>query len=282
MRLVLARDDGLGTAACDRLLAHLASQQAANQGEITIDLQTARFIEPYGAALLCLAARQLAERQQRLVVVLPSQHWAQATVMQTGLVAALRPYADVRNLPGHELREEHSGTLPLHPIRSRSDVQAVVAYLVGLAQQRLGFDPGDVLDASKVVSELCNNVVDHSQADGLAVAQIYQDRQGRRYVSLAVVDPGIGIRASLAERHPEAAQWRHGEAIERALGGLSSRTSGGGAGLRSIYAVVRRYGGRLAIRSGDERLYVSSERQPRTLTGSWFPGAQVGISFSQR
>jgi anti-sigma regulatory factor (Ser/Thr protein kinase) len=282
MRLVLAQDDGLSAAACDRLIARLASQQAANEGEITIDLQTAGFIDPYGAACLCLAARLLAQRQQRLVVVLPSQRRAQATVAQTGLVAALRPYAEVRNLPGHELREEHSGTLPLNPIRSRSDVQTVVAYLVSLAQQRLGFDPGDVLDASKVVSELCNNVVDHSQANGLAVAQIYQDRQGRRYVSLAVVDPGVGIRASLAQRHAEAAQWRHGVAIERALGGLSSRTSGGGAGLRSIYAVVRRYGGRLAIRSGDERLLVSSERQARTLAGAFFPGTQVGISFSQR
>jgi anti-sigma regulatory factor (Ser/Thr protein kinase) len=282
MRLVLAQDDGLSAAACDRLIARLASQQATSQDEITIDLQSAAFIDPYGAACLCLAAHQLAQRQQRLVVVLPSQRRAQATVAQTGLVAALRPYAEVRNLPGHELREEHCGTLPLNPIRSRSDVHTVVAYLVGLAQQRLGFDRGDALDASKVVSELCNNVVDHSQADGLAVAQIYQDRQGRRYVSLAVADPGIGIRASLAKRHPEAAQWRHGEAMERALGGLSSRASGGGAGLRSIYAVVRRYDGRLAIRSGDQRLAVSSERQPRTLSGAWFPGTQVGISFSQR
>ena len=109
-----------------------------------------------------------------------------------------------------------------------------------------------------------------------------RDRQGQRYVTLAVADAGVGIRASLAQRHPEAAQWRHGEAIQRALGGLSSRASGGGAGLRSIYAVVRRYNGRLAIRSGDERLYVSADRQPRTLNGVLFPGTQVGISFSQR
>ena len=158
----------------------------------------------------------------------------------------------------------------------------MVAYLVSQTQQRLGFDTGDVLDASKVVSELCYNVADHSQAEGLAMAQILRDRQGRRYVSLAVVDAGVGIRASLAARHPQAAGWRHSEAIQQALGGLSSRTSGGGAGLRSIYAVVRRYGGRLTIRSGDERLYVSAEHQARALTGSWFPGAQIGISFSQR
>jgi len=46
--------------------------------------------------------------------------------------------------------------------------------------------------------------------------------------------------------------------------------------------VVRRYGGRLTIRSGDQRLHVSAEHPPRSLDGAWFPGAQVGISFSQR
>lgn len=283
MRLVLAQEDGLNVAACDRLLASLTSERAAGQDEITIDLQAATFIEPYGAACLCLAARHLAGQRCRPVIVLPSPPGARATVGQIGLVAALRPWAELRNLPsGQETRDERGGALPLSPIRWRSDVQAVVGYLVSQTQQRLGFDAGDVLDASKVVSELCYNVVDHSQAEGLAVAQILRDRQGQRYISLAVVDAGVGIRASLAGRHPEAAQWRHGEAIERALGGLSSRSSGGGAGLRSIHAVVRRYGGRLAIRSGDERLYLSAERQPRTLTGAWFPGAQVGISFSQR
>lgn len=282
MRLVLTQDDGLSAAACDRLLARLAGEGTGSPAEITIDLQSASFIDPYGAACLCLIARGLAQRQHRLVVVLPSQRRAQATVAQTGLGAMLRHWAELRNLPGREQQEDHSGVLPLSPIRARSDVQTVLSYLVHLAQQRLGFDPGDVLDATKVVSELCYNVVDHSQSDGLAVAQILRDRQGRRYVSLAVVDAGVGIRASLAQRYPEASQWQHGEAIQQALGGLSSRASGGGTGLRSIYAVVRRYGGRLSIRSGNERVYVDAERQPRTLSGASFPGAQVGISFSQR
>lgn len=282
MRLVLATGDGLNAAACDRLLARLADQQASNSAEISVDLQAASFVDPYGAACLCLAVRMLAERGQRVVLVLPSNQRAQLAVAQMGLSAVLRPWAELRNLPAHDLRTEGVGVLPLSLIHTRSDVQSVLTYLVSLAQQRLGFDSGDVLDASKVVSELCYNVVDHSQADGLVVAQMLRDRQGQRYVTLAVADAGVGIRASLAQRHPEAAQWRDGEAIQRALGGLSSRASGGGAGLRSIYAVVRRYNGRLAIRSGNERLYVSADRQPRTLNGALFPGTQVGISFSQR
>jgi anti-sigma regulatory factor (Ser/Thr protein kinase) len=198
-----------------------------------------------------------------------------------GLVRALRSLAELRNIPSDARTLATDSTLPLSVIRSRADVQSVLAYLVELARNRLGYDLGDVLDATKVVSELCYNVVDHSQTEGVAVAQIYQDRTGKRFVSLAVVDDGVGIRSSLAQRYPEAASWSHAKAVQQALDGLSSRPLGGGAGLRSVRAIVRRYQGRLAIRSGSDRLYLSAERQPRVLAGSSFPGTQVGISFSQ-
>ncbi len=95
MRLVLGAGDGLNAASCDRLLARLAGAKAASHEEVTIDLQAAAFIDPYGAACLCLAARHLAEqRQQRLILVLPSSRRAQLTVAQTGLAAVLRPWAE--------------------------------------------------------------------------------------------------------------------------------------------------------------------------------------------
>lgn len=282
MRLVLSPRQGLNAAACDRLLARLTTDFAARQPELVIDLQAATFIDPYSAGCLCLIGQTAAGRGQRLRVVLPSASRVQATVVQLGVLPALRAWAEVQNLPGPEARTHPQSALPLSLIRSRADVQAVLAYLVNLAQQRLGFEDGDVLDAAKVVSELCHNVVDHSQAEGWVVAQMAHDRQGRRYIALAVVDAGIGIRASLAQRYIEAAHWQHGEAIQRALGGLSSRATGGGAGLRSIDAVVRRYGGRLTLRSGDERLYLDAASPARLLSGAAFAGTQVGISFSQR
>ena len=282
MRLVLAAGESLNAGACDRLIARLAEERASDATEVVIDLQAASYVDPYGAACLSLIARQVVARGQQLTVILPTQSQAQRSAVQTGLTRALRPLAELRNLPADALTRAKSSSLPLNPIRSRSDVQGVLSYLVSLAQSRLGFDAGDVLDATKVVSELSYNVVDHSGAEGVVVAQLGQDRHGMRFVALAVADGGIGIRASLVKRYPEAATWRHGEAIERALGGLSSRPSGGGAGLRSVDAVIRRYTGRLSIRSGDDRLYVSADQQPRTLSGAFFPGTQVGISFSQR
>lgn len=282
MRLILAEGEGLNAVSCDRLLARLTEERAAGAAEVTIDLQRAAFVDPYGAACLALIVRHVHARGQRVICVLPSDRSTQQVVMDIGLAQALQVVAELRNSPGSQEGYARRTTLPLTLIRSRHDVQTVLAYLLDLSRGKLGFETGDVLDAGKVVSELCHNVVDHSGAEGLAVAHLSQDRQGRRYVALAVVDAGIGIRASLGRRHAEAAQWRHGEAIQQALGGLSSRPAGGGAGLRSVDAVVRRYKGRLVIRSGSDRLYLSPEHQLRTISGAVFPGTQVGISFSQR
>lgn len=283
MRLTLAQTEGLNAVSCDRLLARLTEARARNAPQITVDLANAAFIDPYGAACLALVVKHLAGRGQQVICVLPNDGRTQQTAWRIGLVAILRSVAELRNLTVQEPSSgEHPSTLALSAIRSRSDVQEVLAYLVGLAQRRLGYEAGDVLDATKVVSELCYNVVDHSAAEGLVTAHIAQDRQGRRYIALAVVDAGLGIRASLAHRYPEAAAWRHGQAIERALSGLSSRQAGGGMGLRSVQAIVQRYGGRLSLRSGDDRFFLLAGRQPRIMPGAPFPGTQVGISFSQR
>lgn len=282
MRLVLFAEDGLNVAACDRLLARLAEDRAREAPQITIDLRQAAYVEPYGVACMVLIVRQLAQHRKQVVCVLPSNVRAQQTMVRLGLTRWLQPRVELRNLNRPEGSEAEEGALPLSAIRSRADVQVILAYLMDMARRRLGYDTGDLLDATKVVSELCHNVVDHSEAEGLATAQIFRDREGRRFVSLAVVDGGVGIRASLGRRHPDAVRWTHAEAIQRALGGLSSRADKGGMGLRSVHTVVRRYQGRLAIRSGDGRLYVSAGRQPRTIAGVPFSGTQVGISFSQR
>ncbi|MCB0001505.1 MAG: hypothetical protein KDH86_03065 [Anaerolineae bacterium] len=281
MRLVLTSGEGLNASSCDRLLSHLVDASSKEAGEVTIDLRSASFVDPYGMAMLVMVGRQLHRRDGRLICVLPGSDRPVQTIVQTGLLDALRPVAELRNLP-KELSSRYPSALPATAIRSRNDVQTVVGHLVQMTRDRLGYNTGDVLDTAKVVSELCNNVVDHSGAEGIVLAQLGSDRYGARYVALAVADDGIGIRGSLTRRYPEAGQWQHGVAIERALGGLSSRETGGGAGLRSVTAVVRRYQGRLTVRSGTDRVYVSADRTPKVHTGALFPGTLVGISFSQR
>lgn len=281
MRLVLTAGEGLGAPSCDRMLAHLAELPAKPAAEVTIDLRAAAFLDPYGMAALVMAARHVQRHGLRLICVLPEGERPLRAALQLGLLDALRPVAELRNLP-REPRAGQYSALPLTAIRSRQDVQAVVGRLVEMTRDSLRYGLGDALDAAKVISELCNNVVDHSGATGIVLAQLGSDRYGSRFVALAVADDGIGIRGSLARRFPEAARWRDGEAIQRALNGLSSRETGGGAGLRSVTAVVRRYSGRLTVRSGADRYHVAADRMPKTHPGSAFPGTLVGISFSQQ
>ena len=140
MRLVLAAGESLNAGACDRLIARLAEERASDATEVVIDLQAASYVDPYGAACLSLIARQVVARGQQLTVILPTQSQAQRSAVQTGLTRALRPLAELRNLPADALTRAKSSSLPLNPIRSRSDVQGVLSYLVSLAQSRLGFD----------------------------------------------------------------------------------------------------------------------------------------------
>lgn len=281
MRLVLTSGEGLSAPSCDRLLARLVEAPAQQSVEVIVDLRSAAFVDPYGIAALVMVSRRLQQRDQRFVCVLPDQERPQRAAVQMGLLDALRPCTELRNLPTASLQRP-SSILPVTAVQSRHDVQVVVERLVAITRDRLGYGAGDAMDAAKVVSELCNNVVDHSGSQGVVLAQMGSDRRGQRYVALAVADDGIGIRGSLARRHAEAARWRDGDAIERALGGLSSRQAGGGAGLRSVTAVVRRYLGRLTVRSGSDRIYLAADRMPTTHAGAAFPGTLVGISFSQQ
>jgi len=281
MRLVLANEDGLNAVVCDRLLARLMEPRSGQATELTIDLSKATFIDPYGAACLSLIARHISGRGQRLICVLPSSSRTQQTASDLGLIRQLQSLAEVRNRPIKAARSREN-VLPLSLIRSRNDVNEVLNYLVSLSRSRLGFDTGDVLDAGKVVSELCYNVVDHSGAEGLAAARIGSDRKGRRFVALAVVDAGIGIRASLARRYPSGG-WRHGDAIERALGGRDQpaqrRRSRPAQRPCCGPALQRPAGDPLRQRSA---LCIGPTGQPRTLSGALFPARRLEVSFSQR
>ena len=108
MRLVLAAGESLNAVACDRLIARLAEDRASNASEVVIDLQAASYVDPYGAACLSLIARQVAARGQQLTCILPAQPPAQRSAVQTGLIRALRPLAELRNMPADSLTHARS------------------------------------------------------------------------------------------------------------------------------------------------------------------------------
>lgn len=282
IRFALSSGDRFNSVAFDRLVGSLLRRAPEPEHALIIDLGSARFFDPYGMVCLVMLARWLHDRQRQVAVVLPTDSDAQQVGYSMGFFEQLALYSSLRNT-GRMRPVAPVGVhgLGLTPIVAGADIAAVVGQFMALARAELGFGAGDLVDSAKMVSELSSNIRDHSQDQGLAAAHLYRDRSGRRYISIGVADLGIGIRRSLSQRHSEAGQWTHAQAVARALDGLSSRATGGGLGLSSVRELVRRYQGHLALRSGDAKLQLSADKQPQALHVAFFEGTQVGISFSQ-
>lgn len=186
--------------------------------------------------------------------------------------------------------------LEITPIRSHHDVHAVVERVRERAStillSKLHYPKPAVIQFSVLLSEVCQNIIEHAEADGWVCAQTYnyRERLGRDVVMLAVMDVGIGFEGSLSSEHSR----RHGErwspamALERALlhGESRYRDPGRGQGLQAIHRQVERWAGELAIRSGDAM--IASPTQPwgdlaPMQTGlEIFPGAQILVVMPAR
>lgn len=134
------------------------------------------------------------------------------------------------------------------------------------------------------LSELCQNIVEHSDNRGfVGIQKYYFNNLSKNVVKIAVMDLGIGFRKSLSERFPLRGDL---DAIEMALFYGASRYAdeGRGHGLPAVKRFVHQWDGKLSIRSGTARLSII----PRWARGkeketnlSPFPGAQINIMLPE-
>jgi hypothetical protein len=138
---------------------------------------------------------------------------------------------------------------------------------------------------SVILSEVCQNIIEHAESSGWVATQTYNwtKKVGRKVVVIAVMDLGIGFRASLAAAH--AARYDHWDdaaALEAAFmhGQTRFHDPGRGQGIQQIRKYVARWGGRISIRSGTARIMdvpAWDEGTPIQEDLPYLPGAQIGI-----
>ncbi len=137
-----------------------------------------------------------------------------------------------------------------------------------------------------ILSEVCQNIVEHAGAAGWVSAQTYNwsRRLGRQVVVIAVMDVGMGFRGSLAREHAQryGDRWSDVTALEAAfLYGVSRyRDPGRGQGLQGIRKQVARWNGLVTIRSGTARIAAVPDWEKRDPVASdlpEFPGAQIQV-----
>ena len=185
--------------------------------------------------------------------------------------------------------------LEVTTIRSYEDVHRVVEGVRERAQQilhnRLGYSMPAVIHFSIMLSEVCQNILEHADSIGWVCAQRYhwKRRLGRDVVVLAVMDAGVGFEGSLAREHARThgESWSAGEALQAAFLRGESRfpDPGRGQGLQAVRNQVVKWDGAVRIRSGDATIAHVPEwddLKPLQIELPRFPGAQVLIVLPER
>jgi len=174
--------------------------------------------------------------------------------------------------------------LEITPIERANDIHSIVGKVRERAQAilaaHLHYDDRAINGFIVALSEVCQNIIEHSENKGFVGIQKYRyPGLGKNIVKIAVMDVGIGFRKSLSHRFKLRSDL---EAIDKALLHGASRydDEGRGHGLAGVRRFVTQWRGKLSIRSGTARLsiipqWARGRDQERNLT--FFPGSQVNI-----
>ena len=188
--------------------------------------------------------------------------------------------------------------LEITAINSHADVHAIVDLVnergMTILTRQLNYPVREAFQFSVILSEVCQNILEHAEAPGWVATQTYNwtKRLGRKVVVIAVMDLGIGFRGSLASAHAarypaDHASFGDAAALEAAFthGQTRFHDPGRGQGLQQIRKQVKRWGGRVSIRSGTARIadvpeWDDSARLEMDLPA--LPGSQIGIVLPAR
>jgi signal transduction histidine kinase len=289
MKQLRVASSNLSAISMDAVFADAASLAAAQNGkrrreDVRLVLEDAEFIDPYGLVSLWVIVRYLKLHFRRVRLVLPSENDVQSYLNRMRFPLALDGIATIENklISSKDAGRPSDVLLEMTPLEKEGDLIDVTREILGrignILKNTLSYTKKDISAFSNVVTEVCNNIFDHSRDKGIVAAQRYTKKDGTKYAIIAVADLGIGIRQSLAERYEEASSWSHSEAIVKALQKEYSRRPNRGLGLFMVSKIVGEYRGNLHIRSGDARLYL--RYQAHGISCAEFPGTQLAISLS--
>ena len=255
------------------------------------DARHLRWIDPNGMVGL-LVAGTVAGRAPNAMprIELPENADVQGYLSRMGFHAAARDVFEF-DAPARRAPSGPSDVLlEITSIASNADVHTVIDRVQGKAgailSSKLGYPATSVVQFSVILSEVCQNILEHAVAPGWVCAQAYnwQKRLGRHVLIVAVSDLGRGFRGSLADEHSAryGDRWGDATALEAAfLHGLTRfPDSGRGQGIQQIRKQVRRWDGAITIRSGTSRIgqVPAWDDTPPLVEGmAMMPGAQISI-----
>jgi anti-anti-sigma regulatory factor/anti-sigma regulatory factor (Ser/Thr protein kinase) len=278
----------------ERLLRQLGSLPPLAGRQMVIDLEQVRFIDPYGMVGLLVLARLLRQHCCEPVLMLPRSQEVIKYLDRMDFSGHAERLCgiDLTTLwpDGEYSRSAHSDVLlEITPIARSEDIHYIVERVRERAQsilsQNLHYDQAAIDGFVVALSEVCQNIPEHSEDVGYVAIQkyFYGRRLGKNLVKIAVMDLGVGFRASLAAKYAtQSAEWTDLTALRLAMFEGASRYDdpGRGQGLSAVRRFVERWHGKLMIRSGTAQMGLSPAWDRRTVRPGKltpFPGTQVSI-----
>ena len=276
---------------------HFFDEAVDGREERTLfDARHLRWVDPNGMVAILVAGTVVGERQGALPrLELPENPDVVGYLSRMAFFEAAKGVFEFDPPARQDAGGPSDVLLEITSIAANADVHTVVDRVQGRAgtilTSKLGYPTTAVVQFSVILSEVCQNVVEHAGAPGWVAAQAYNwaRRLGRFVVVISVMDVGRGFRGSLTDEHSAryADRWGDTTALEAAfLHGLTRFTdSGRGQGIQQIRRQVRRWDGAITIRSGAARIGQVPEWDdtPPVVDGmAAFPGSQISIILPAR
>ena len=258
-----------------------------------IDLRQVTFIDPYGMVGILEAGRMFSQKGTMKTLLLPESDNVLKYLERMDFFRYAARFFQIDHegddLPDRYSRSSYSDVLlEITPIKKSADIHFIVGKVKERAHtilsKHLHYDEGAINGFIVALSEVCQNIVEHSENTGFVGIQKYRfQKLEKNVVKIAVMDLGIGFKRSLGERYKIENDL---EAVDKALFHAVSRHAdeGRGHGLAAVRRFTNKWNGKLSIRSGSAKLAVIPEwawGRKREVNLRYFPGAQINIMLPE-
>lgn len=274
----------------DETFEQFLSQVAVHD---TINLKGLTFIDPFGMVGILEIGRYFKSINADRKLILPKSENVLKYLERMDFFKYCYRYfavdSDDADINGKYFRKSFSDVLlEITPIEKSDDIH----YIVGKVKERahsilkkhLHYDESAINGFIVALSEVCQNIIEHSEHTGFVGIQKYHfQKQNKNVVKIAVMDLGIGFAGSLSERVSFTDDL---EAIEMALlqGVSRHMDEGRGHGLAAVRKFVQNWNGKISIRSGTAKISIIpswSWGKARELDLTRFPGSQINIMLPE-
>lgn len=259
--------------------------------EVTLDLTALQFIDPYGMVGLLVLAEYLTSQDLSPLLIPPTSKEVLRYLERLDFFKFASEVYDLAvPLPSISERfwrkRESDVLLEITRVEKSLDIHEIVMRVKERAgtilKAHLNYKSDDIDRFLVAISEICQNIPEHSQSTGWVGIQkyFYEKRLAKNVVKLAVMDLGIGMQKSLGR-----ASWSDEVAIRKALfeGVSRHKEAGRGHGLIRVKSLVESWSGKITIRSGTAKAGVFPPWDFETTRKSLesFPGTQISIVLPQ-